>query len=417
MLDLKENSYDNTYEELMLQFKELVDSHLGLIFYGEHLKDLVRKRIEELEKANEQLRQEITEHKKTEEHLQKSQANLAEAQRIAHLGSWNLNLVSNESEWSDEGYRIFGCTPQGFPVAHETFMSFVHPDNRELVQRAIDEAANEGKRYSIDHRTVLSDGSERIVHEEAEVILDETGIAIRMVGTIHDITERKRAEHDLKAAADTAMLYLDLMSHDIRNHLQAILMGADIMKHMELGAEAELLFEIILDSVNNSQSLIKKMQSTCGLLTAPVSARSLSEVLNECLRSLRATYDDVEVEMDMQVREPVVHADDYLELLLMNILENAVVHNDKRIRHVWVTVNEVERGYEVLISDNGPGLTELKKEALFDPERRSGGVGVHKAMNIVRKYHGRISVHDRMTGDPSQGAEFLIWLPKWTYSG
>lgn len=116
VLDLKENSYGNTYEELMLQFKELVDSHPGLIFYNEHLKDLVRKRTEELEKANEQLRQEITEHKKTEEHLQKNQANLAEAQRISHLGSWDLNLVSNESEWSDEVYRIFGCTPPSFLV-------------------------------------------------------------------------------------------------------------------------------------------------------------------------------------------------------------------------------------------------------------------------------------------------------------
>jgi signal transduction histidine kinase len=184
------------------------------------------------------------------------------------------------------------------------------------------------------------------------------------------------------------------------------------MKHMELGAEAEPVFEIILDSVNNSQSLIKKMQSTRGLLEAPVSARSLSEVLNECLRSLRATYDDVEVEMDLRVREPVVRADDYIEFLFMNILENAVVHNDKRIRHVWVRVNEVERGYEVLISDNGPGLTEPKKEFLFDPERRFGGVGVHQAMSIVRKYHGRISVHDRITGDPDQGAEFRIWLPQ-----
>ncbi|MHA1483917.1 MAG: ATP-binding protein, partial [Candidatus Thorarchaeota archaeon] len=71
----------------------------------------------------------------------------------------------------------------------------------------------------------------------------------------------------------------------------------------------------------------------------------------------------------------------------------------------------------VLISDNGPGLTESKKEFFFDPERRFGGVGVHQAMSIVRKYHGRISVHDRITGDPGQGAEFLIWLPKWTYSG
>ncbi|GAH07384.1 unnamed protein product, partial [marine sediment metagenome] len=181
----------------------------------------------------------------------------------------------------------------------------------------------------------------------------------------------------------------------------------------ELGVEAELVFEIVYESVNKSQSMIGKIQSTRGLLTESVSARSLSEVLNKCLRSLRATHDDVEVELNMQVQEPVVRADEYLEFLLMNILENAVVHNDKRIRQVWVTVNDVEKGYEVLISDNGPGIAESKKKVLFDPGRRFGGVGVHQAMSIAHKYGGRVIVHDRITGNPSQGAEFLIWLPKW----
>ncbi|MHA1806536.1 MAG: PAS domain S-box protein [Candidatus Thorarchaeota archaeon] len=639
----------------------------------------------------------ITERKQAEEKIRKSEASLAEAQRIAGLGSWEVDRVKNELVWSDEVYRIFGCTQHEFPVSHEKFMSFVHPDDQEHIQRAIDEAVYEDKPYSIDHRIILLDGSERIVHEEAEVTRDETGRAIRMVGTIHDITnrmraeealkesetkfrmlfesapvaivltdhngnfiaanewmetisgyskkelevvkapahyvheedrnnilseldetgnlrdfevklrqkngmiyhallnedlielegkkinlatirditeqkraeesirlseqryrtlfkhspvsiwiedftavaqlldklrangvsdldthldnhpevlleaislirvidvndatlemyevdtkeglldsmnqllsevppehfrqellaiwenkidrlkfevsaitlkgnplqiivrwkapvidgrmdlsrvivtitditKRKKAEHDLKAAADTAMLYLDLMGHDIRNHLQAIIMGMEIMAHMEIGAEAEQVFEIVYESVNKSQAMIGKIQSTRGLLTESVSARSLSEVLNKCLRSLRATHDDVEVELNMQVQEPVVRADEYLEFLLMNILENAVVHNDKRIRQVWVTVKDFETGYEVLISDNGPGIVESKKEVLFDPERRFGGVGVHQAMSIAHKYGGRVSVHDRIAGNPSQGAEFLIWFPKW----
>jgi len=307
-------------------------------------------------------------------------------------------------------------TREGLLDGLNQLLSEAPPEEFRQELLAIWENRTDGIEFEASAMTLKGNPLQVIVRWRAPVIDGRMDLS-RVIVAITDITERKRAEHDLEAAADTAMLYLDLMGHDIRNHLQAILMGADIMKHMELGAEAELVFEIILDSVNNSQSLIKKMQSTRGLLGAPISARSLSEVLNECMRSLRATYDDVEVEMDMRVREPVVRADDYLELLLMNILENAVVHNDKRIRRVWVTVNEVERGYEVLISDNGPGLTESKKESLFDPERRFGGVGVHQAMSIVRKYHGRISIHDRMTGDLGQGAEFLIWLPKWIYSG
>ncbi len=88
----------------------------------------------------------VTKRRQAEEKVRKSEARLAEAQRIALLGSWDADRVRNEVVWSDEVYRIFGCTPQEFPVTHETFMSFVHPDDRELVQRAIDEAAFEGKR-------------------------------------------------------------------------------------------------------------------------------------------------------------------------------------------------------------------------------------------------------------------------------
>ena len=132
------------------------------------------------------------------EALRKSEASLAEAQRIARLGNWDWDIEENDFLWSDEIYRIFGLAPQEFGATYEAFLNSVHPEDREFAKASVDEALYEGKPYNIDHRIVLPDGSERIVHEQAEVFFDETGNAIRMIGTVQDITERKRADEELQ---------------------------------------------------------------------------------------------------------------------------------------------------------------------------------------------------------------------------
>ena len=118
---------------------------------------------------------------------------LAEAQKMAHIGNWDRNLVTDEIYWSDEMYRIFGLNPQEFDVTYNAFLNYVHPDDRDYVDNAIKKALN-GKPFDIDYRIILADGEERIVHAQGEVIFDEKNIPVRMRGTVQDITERKKAE-------------------------------------------------------------------------------------------------------------------------------------------------------------------------------------------------------------------------------
>ena len=133
-----------------------------------------------------------------EKTLKNSEASLTNAQRIAHLGNWEWNIVTNELRWSEEIYRIFGLTPQEFGATYDAFLNSVHPDDREFVKKSVNDALYEKMPYSIDHRIVLPDDSERIVHEQAEVIFDSAGKAIQMNGTVQDVTERKRAEEEIR---------------------------------------------------------------------------------------------------------------------------------------------------------------------------------------------------------------------------
>ncbi|HEU0295094.1 MAG TPA: PAS domain S-box protein [Anaerolineales bacterium] len=132
--------------------------------------------------------------------LRESEQRLNRAQEIAHLGSWELDLLNNRLAWSDEVYRIFGLQPQEFPATYEAFLEAVHPDDRARVDEAYSGSIRDGKdRYEIEHRIInQSSGEVRFVHEKCDHFRDEAGQIIRSIGMVHDITEYKQAEEALK---------------------------------------------------------------------------------------------------------------------------------------------------------------------------------------------------------------------------
>jgi PAS domain S-box-containing protein len=132
--------------------------------------------------------------------LRASEQRLKHAQEIARLGSWELDLATNRLTWSDEVYRIFGLTPQEFGATYEAFLERVHPEDRTPVDTAYSTSLREDRdSYEIEHRIIRKNTGEiRVVHEKCEHFRDAAGNLIRSVGMVHDITERKKMETQLR---------------------------------------------------------------------------------------------------------------------------------------------------------------------------------------------------------------------------
>lgn len=143
----------------------------------------------------------ITEHKDAQDALQRSQDRLAEAQRIARLGNWERNMVTNELHWSDEVYRIFGLPPQASRVSYEAFLGMVHPDDRQSVLEAVHKALHKHEPYRVEYRILQPDQTERVVHAQGEVTFNADGKPLRMIGILQDVTEHKQAQDRLSYLA------------------------------------------------------------------------------------------------------------------------------------------------------------------------------------------------------------------------
>ena len=147
----------------------------------------VKERTDELEKAYESLMEE--------------KRRLSEAQKIAHIGNWDWNLATNEMYWSDEMCRIFGCVPQKVFHKYSELFNFIHPEDRIYVYNTVNSALH-GKFFSIDHRIISPDESDRVVHSHGEVVFDEKKRPILLRGTIQDITDSKKTEEKIRTLAD-----------------------------------------------------------------------------------------------------------------------------------------------------------------------------------------------------------------------
>jgi len=380
----------------------------------------------------------ITELKRTEQRLRRSEQLMVDTQGVAHLGTWEWDVSEPTATWSDELYRIYGLTRETYTPSYENYLAMVHPDDRQRVIDATNRVFHEYVPYSHDERIVLRDGSERYLHTWAHPVLDDAGNLVRLVGVCQDITEQKRAEaqvlelnQDLerRVAERTRTIEQSLrdveafnamVSHDLRAPLQVIAMTCQLLA-MDTGAPLPPRFDEHLARMRRSAGhmtqLINDLLSLAHVGNAALkrSAVDLSALAAEIIADLRRLSPERQATVDIQ---PGLHchADPGLIRSVMeNLLGNAWKYSS-RVEDASIEVgSSLDAGRtRFFVRDNGAGFDAADAGRLFKPFERlhkasefaGTGVGLAVVQRIIERHEGRIHAH----GELGKGAVFTFDL-------
>ncbi|MEO8194046.1 MAG: ATP-binding protein [Gemmatimonadales bacterium] len=218
-------------DEAQLYAKQLEDQAMELEIQKSELEQQTREAQflrEELEEAHETLKV-------------STQSQLAEAQALARLGSWDWNIETGGLAWSDEMYRLYGLEPGAVEIDYDVYRALLHPEDRDIAAEVIAHSLKTGEPFSYDHRVVRVDGVERIFHARGKVILADDRSPVRMFGTGQDVTDSRRAEAALRSAAEYAIK--QATAEAAARHLNRVFSQAPVLIAVLAGPEHR--FELV----------------------------------------------------------------------------------------------------------------------------------------------------------------------------
>jgi two-component system CheB/CheR fusion protein len=367
--------------------------------------------------------------RKAEEALQASEVRLARSQEIAHLGSWELDLMNNELTWSDEVYRIFGMEPQEFEATYEAFLERVHPDDRSAVDAAYSDSVRDGRvSYEIEHRIVRRDTGEiRWVHERCRHVTGATGKIVRSVGMVHDITERKKAEEELrklteelKRSNSDLQQFAYIASHDLQSPLRNVEGFVKMLTRRykgQLDEKADEFIHYISTGVKDMQMLILDIleYSKVGSDGGSFSEIDASLCVAKAISNLNDAIAEKNAVVEIDEPFPKVFGDSVqLTSLFQNLIGNAIKFCTD-IPKVHLSFRKEGREFIFSVRDNGIGMSPDDTDKIFavfhrlhsKSEYPGTGIGLAICKRIVERHKGRIWVES----EPGKGSTFYFTLP------
>lgn len=368
--------------------------------------------------------------------LHESAYNLAEAERIAHLGGWIWEIGPNNLQWSDEAYRLFGLEPQSIKMTYPVFLSFVHPDDRELVETTVAGALRDGSLYKVEHRIVLPDGTIRFVLEQAEIEYDTDGTPIRMRGTVFDTTAINRAAEELRAARNRAECanraksqFLANMSHELRTPLNAIIGFSELMAGDLLGPMTVEQYKSYAQDINDSgnhllsivNDILDLSRIEAGAAGLDESEIDIEEIFASCTKTVKGRADQTRVALSQEVPAglPMLHGDKRLVTqILLNLLSNAIKFTPPGGRVALRAAHDDNGAILFSVEDTGIGIAHENLKRVTEPfmqaeshlSRSYEGVGLGLALTkqFVELHGGEL----RIESEEGQGTCVHVGFPR-----
>ena len=349
-----------------------------------------------------------TEHSRRERELTEQ---LLEAQRLARIGSWQWEVASDAITWSDEMYRMLGLEPGEFKPTTEALQAFIHPDDRAMTSQKSEEALEHGKPLDYEHRWVRRDGSVLVTRVRGQVVKNEGGEILRMIGTLQDVTDQKEQEalrerfianaaHELRTPLTSLLGFVEMLSR-ARHRLDETKLQTMFDAMTRSGDRLAVLIENLLD--------LSKLQA--GEVSVDIEPVPIQALAHEAVENTPPP-DGHKVEVEVS-DTPVALADKHrLDQIVTNLLTNAYRYGGPNI-----SLSGVRRNGDVIltVSDDGPGVEDDLLNELFQPFSRGStsstvggsGLGLAIVKMLVEACGGEIWHEPRQPN----GARFCVKLP------
>ncbi len=325
------------------------------------------------------------------------EADLAEAQKLAHIGSWQWEVTSDRVTWSDEHFRLWGQEPRDEGLNYEAFLASIHPDDRDLVRETLDHAYEERTSFALEHRVPLPDGRVRWMTSRGRVVTNDAGEPIRVLGSVQDITDRKRYEAELHrlheelqarfddliasrarivTAGDVARRRLERNLHDGAQQRLVTLSVSLRLANKKLDEDPETARALLAEAADELTVALEELRELArGLHPAVLTEHGLCAAVESLASRVPLPVEIVDAPTE-RLAEPVEAAVYYtVAEALTNIAKHA------RATSARVSVKHANGSVVVDVSDDGVGGADL-----------GAGTGIRGLADRVEVLGGRLEV-------------------------
>ena len=368
--------------------------------------------------------QDVTDARAAEAAVQKSEERLVRAQRAARVGTWDWDVVSGSAHWTAEAWLLFSGSADGDgPVTDPLWQSCIHPDDRDRFAAATASALAHGN-YQDEFRVRYPDGREAWLESEGDVVRDTAGRAMRMLGTVRDISDRKKALDELRVADRRKDEFLATLAHELRNPLAPIRSGLSILRMARLPDQAEKVVGVMDRQLGHMVNLVDDLLDVSRVRTGRINLRlervMVRDVVDAAVEACRTTIEEKShtLELDLTAETMAVIGDNTrLVQIVTNLLTNAAKYSEPCGR---IRVSAASEGGEAVIrvSDTGMGIAPDLIPTLWDLftqvrdtlDKAQGGLGIGLSLvkNLVELHAGTVAAQSDGVG---HGSTFTVRLP------
>lgn len=362
----------------------------------------------------------ITNRKKMEEDLARTIQRFEQAQQIAHLGHWEADFATQKSTWSEESFRIYGIQPGTVEPSEELFISFVHPDDRERVQAAMQAGIRTLKSFSFFHKIVRNNGEVRDLYSVAQFEFDNTNRPTGLYGISLDVTELTEKERELKIANNELETFIYRANHDLKSPISSILGLVNVAQAEIHDAKSLGYFNIIGSVATRQNKMLENLTNVMAIRSRRLSITSfsvegLAKEIVQTFQKLQA-YHGATLEVTSSGVADITSDRDLWREVLHQLIDNALLHNNHENTDKWVGINIRSTNaafFEIEVTDNGMGMSDAVADNVFNMFFRGNsttlgsGLGLYLVKNALKSLRATLSV----TSTADRGSSFRITAP------